>query len=109
MEKNRDRIQSEKDDMRFIKFWGGKKLIFTFAALIMLGVLIMIFNHISFIFRPLQVIFSTIIAPIILAVVFFHILNPLVTWLEKKDSIELLEQPLSLWPLFYYWPMDLFY
>lgn len=84
MEKNRDRIQSEKDDMRFIKFWGGKKLIFTFAALIMLGVLIMIFNHISFIFRPLQVVFSTIIAPIILAVVFFHILNPLVTWLEKK-------------------------
>ena len=84
MEKDQSKINSEKDDMRFIKFWGGKKLLFTFTALIMLGILIMIFNHISFIFRPLQVIFSTIIAPIILAVVFFYILNPLVSCFEKK-------------------------
>src|SRR5699024_3763099 len=72
------------DDWHYIEFWGGKKLLFSLLVFIMIGILIMIFNQISFIFKPLQVIFSTMIAPIILAVVFFNILNPLVSWMEKK-------------------------
>lgn len=71
-------------DQQFIRFWGGPKLIFSLAVFIMIGILIMIFNQISFIFQPLQVIFSTIVAPLILAIAFFYILNPVVTWLEKK-------------------------
>lgn len=79
----KDQIKKS-SDVPFIRFWGGRKLIFSLAVLIMLGILIMILNQVSFIFRPLQVIFSTIIAPVILAIVFFYILNPVVTWLEKK-------------------------
>lgn len=71
-------------DQRFIRFFGGRKLIFSLAILIMLGILVMIYNQISFIFIPLRVIFSTIVAPLILAIVFFYILNPLVTLLEKR-------------------------
>lgn len=71
-------------DQRFIRFFGGRKLIFSLAILIMLGILVMIYNQISFIFLPLRVIFSTIVAPVILAIVFFYILNPLVTFLEKR-------------------------
>lgn len=71
-------------DQRFIRFFGGRKLIFSLAILIMLGILVMIYNQISFIFIPLRVIFSTIVAPVILAIVFFYILNPLVTFLEKR-------------------------
>lgn len=71
-------------DQRFIRFFGGRKLIFSLAILIMLGILVMIYNQISFIFLPLRVIFSTIVAPLILAIVFFYILNPLVTFLEKR-------------------------
>ena len=81
MEKNQTK---KSNDLPFIRFWGGRKLLFSLVVLIMLGIIIMIFNQISFIFRPLQVIFSTIVAPLILAIVFFYILNPVVTWLEKK-------------------------
>ncbi|MGP6139063.1 MULTISPECIES: AI-2E family transporter [unclassified Jeotgalibaca] len=71
-------------DQRFIRFFGGNKLLFSLVVLIMLGILVMIYNQISFIFTPLRVIFSTIVAPVILAIVFFYILNPLVTFLEKR-------------------------
>lgn len=76
---------AQQDDARYIRFWGGRKLLFSLIVLILFGILVMLFNQISFIFRPLQVIFSTIVAPIILAVVFFYLLNPLVSWLEKKN------------------------
>lgn len=75
---------AQQDDARYIRFWGGRKLLFSLIVLILFSILVMLFNHISFIFRPLQVIFSTIVAPVILAVVFFYLLNPLVSWLEKK-------------------------
>ena len=85
MEENQKRQKApQDDDLRFIEFWGGKKIVFSLLVLIMIGILIMIFNQVSFIFRPLQVIFSTIVAPLVLAIIFFYVLNPLVTWLEKK-------------------------
>lgn len=84
MDQNPNKKRKTVDDWHYIEFWGGKKLLFSLLVFIMIGILIMIFNQISFIFKPLQVIFSTMIAPIILAVVFFNILNPLVSWMEKK-------------------------
>ncbi|MDE1549987.1 AI-2E family transporter [Jeotgalibaca caeni] len=83
-EKQKRQKAPQDDDLRFIEFWGGKKIVFSLLVLIMIGILIMIFNQVSFIFRPLQVIFSTIVAPLVLAIIFFYVLNPLVTWLEKK-------------------------
>lgn len=80
----REKTKFADSDQRFIRFLGGRKLIFSLTILIMLGILVMIYNQISFIFIPLRVIFSTILAPIILAIVFFYILNPLVTFLEKR-------------------------
>ena len=70
-------------DDHFINFWGGKKLVFTLIVLILIALLIMIFNQVSFIFQPLQVIFNTIVAPLILAVVFYHLLDPLISLMEK--------------------------
>lgn len=84
MQQNEKRKNSFGNDMRYINFWGGKNLLFTLLVLIMIGIVIMLFNQVSFIFRPLQVIFSTIVAPIILAVVFYYLLNPIVHWLEKR-------------------------
>lgn len=84
MQQNEKRKNPHREDMRYINFWGGKNLLFTLIVLIMLAILIMLFNQVSFIFRPLQVIFSTIFAPVILAVVFYYLLNPIVSWLEKK-------------------------
>ena len=72
--------------MRLINFLGGKNILFILSILILIGILIYTFNTISFIFKPLQVMFSSIIAPVILAIVFYYVLNPMVTFLEHRGT-----------------------
>ncbi|MCE4957140.1 AI-2E family transporter [Macrococcoides caseolyticum] len=69
---------------RFIRFLGGKNLIFSLVVLILIGLLIFVLNKVSFIFSPLIIIFRTVIGPIILAFVLFYLLNPIVDFLEKN-------------------------
>lgn len=70
-------------DNNFIKFLGGKNIVFVLAVLILIGITVLIYNKISFIFYPLIVVLSTITPPIILAFVAFYLLNPIVDLLEK--------------------------
>ena len=72
-----------KDKTRYRRFLGGNNLVFSLIVLILLGILIFLYNKIAFIFEPLIVILSTIIAPVILAIVTYYLFNPLVNWLEK--------------------------
>ncbi|TDM47690.1 AI-2E family transporter [Macrococcoides goetzii] len=71
-------------DNNFMRFLGGKNLIFSLCILILLGILIFVFSKISFIFEPLLIIFNTIIGPIILAFILFYLLNPIVDLLERN-------------------------
>ncbi|RAI82700.1 AI-2E family transporter [Macrococcoides goetzii] len=71
-------------DNNFMRFLGGKNLIFSLCILILLGILIFVFSKISFIFEPLLIIFNTIIGPIILAFILFYLLNPIVDFLERN-------------------------
>lgn len=70
-------------DSKYISFFGGKNLLFTLSVLIMFGALIFVYNQIAFVFEPLLIFFSTIIAPVILAVLTYFLFNPLIDWLEK--------------------------
>src|SRR5699024_4828905 len=68
---------------RFIQFIGGRNLLFGLVTLILLGLVILIYNRISFIFEPLFVVASTIVPPIIVAAIAYYLLNPIVNILEK--------------------------
>jgi len=68
---------------KFIRFIGGKNLAFSLMILILIGLTIIIFNKISFIFHPLIVILSTVLPPAILAFIAYYLLNPIVNLLEK--------------------------
>lgn len=70
-------------DRSFFQFFGGRKLLFTLTVLILTGILILILNHISFIFKPFIVIFNTVIGPVILAFILYYLLNPLVNIMER--------------------------
>lgn len=70
-------------DNRFIKFLGGKNLVFVLVLFILIGLMVFIYDKVSFIFNPLLVILSTITPPIILAFVAYYLLNPIVDVLEK--------------------------
>ncbi|WP_081755789.1 AI-2E family transporter [Paucisalibacillus sp. EB02] len=70
-------------DNRFIKFLGGKNIVFVLSVLILIGLMIFIYDQVSFVFNPVFVILSTITPPIILAFIAFYLLNPIVDLLEK--------------------------
>lgn len=72
-----------KEKTKFMNYLGGTNIFFTLLILIMLGIIIYIYNAISFIFEPLKVIFSTLVAPLILAFIFYYLLNPIVDWMER--------------------------
>lgn len=68
---------------RFMKFIGGRDLVYGLLLLIMIGITISIYHKISFIFQPFIIIISTVVPPIILAFVAYYLLNPVVNLLER--------------------------
>jgi predicted PurR-regulated permease PerM len=74
---------NKEHETRWIRFLGGRNLLFTLVALMLLGVVIFIFHQVGFIFAPIGIVFKTIIGPVILAMILYYLFNPLVNWLEK--------------------------
>lgn len=72
-----------KQPTRFIKFLGGRDLIFGLIITIALGIAIFIYSKITFIFHPLVVVLTTVAAPIILAFIAYYVMNPIVNLMEK--------------------------
>jgi len=72
-----------KSSSRFMKFIGGRDIFFGLFLLILIGITILIYNKISFVFHPFIVIFSTIAPPVILAFIAYYIMNPIVNLLER--------------------------
>ncbi|WP_188455963.1 AI-2E family transporter [Virgibacillus oceani] len=68
---------------RFMKFIGGRDLLFGLVILILIGIMIYIYDKIAFIFNPVIIIFSTIVPPVILAFIAYYLLNPIVHFLER--------------------------
>lgn len=68
---------------RFMKFIGGRDLVFGLIILILIGITIFIYHKVSFIFNPIVTIFSTLLPPIILAFIAYYLLNPVVNLLER--------------------------
>ncbi|BAK21641.1 AI-2E family transporter [Melissococcus plutonius] len=71
-----------KKETKWIQFLGGKGLIFTLVVFLLIGSTISIFQQISFIFHPLQIIFKIMINPVIFALILYYLFNPLVNYLE---------------------------
>lgn len=67
-----------------IHFLGGKNLIYILIVILLLGMSIFIFEKVSYIFKPIIVVFSTISAPLIVSLVMFYLLNPIVNIMERN-------------------------
>lgn len=68
---------------RYIKFLGGRNTFFTLILLLLIGLVIIIYEKISFIFVPLTVFLGNVILPIILAVIAYYLLRPILRLMEK--------------------------
>ena len=85
LEKNKKlkELEDSRED-KFLEFIGGKLILYILTIIILLGIAIYLYTEISYIFTPINAIVSSIIAPVILAYVFYYILNPLVNLFSKK-------------------------
>ena len=65
-----------------IRFLGGRSTLFVLISILLIGLIILLFNRISFIFYPITVFFSTVVLPVILATIAYYLLRPLLRLLE---------------------------
>jgi len=66
-----------------IRFLGGRSTLFVLVSILLIGLIVFIFNRISFIFYPITVFFSTVVLPVILATIAYYLLRPILRLLEK--------------------------
>lgn len=69
---------------RFKRFFLNNKFVLFLLVILLIGLNIMVFNKVSFVFWPLEVLLKTIVLPIILTGVVYYLLNPLVDLLERR-------------------------
>ena len=74
---------AETRKVNIIRFLGGKSTLFVLASILLIGLIIVVFKEVSFIFYPIKVFSSTVILPIILASIGYYLLRPILRLLEK--------------------------
>jgi len=81
----KNRLKLSFPETRFMKFLGGKDLVFALLILIFIGCAIFIFDQVSYIFKPFIIVFNTIVAPIIVSIILYYLFNPLVNLMERYN------------------------
>ena len=81
----KEKLRLSFPETRFMKFMGGKDLLFALIMLILIGIAIFIFDQVSYIFKPFIIVFNTIVAPIIVSIILYYLFNPLVNLMERYN------------------------
>ena len=58
--------------------------------MVLLGIVIFIFDKVSYVFEPFIIVFNTIVAPIILSLILFYLINPIINLMERYNIPRLL-------------------
>lgn len=82
-ELNEKKAESIYSQPRIIRFLGGKSSMFVLLSILLIGLIILVFHEVSFIFYPIKVFFSTVVLPIILATIAYYLLRPILRLLER--------------------------
>ncbi|MFP7171352.1 AI-2E family transporter [Terribacillus sp. 7520-G] len=69
---------------KFRKFFLNNKFVIAMLILFIIGLNILVYSKVSFIFTPVVVIVKTVILPIILTGIVYYLTVPIVNYLEKK-------------------------
>lgn len=68
---------------KFIRFLGGKNLLYLLIVLLFVGCIIFIYDKISFIFKPLQVLLEVVILPGVLGIILYYLFRPFVRLFDR--------------------------
>ncbi|WP_369823832.1 AI-2E family transporter [Sporosarcina sp. P34] len=70
-----------------VGFLGGQSTLFVLLCLLFIGLIILVFTQVSFIFYPIQVFFSTVVLPVVLATILYYLMRPILRFLEERLRI----------------------
>lgn len=76
----------EKDsffDTKFIRFLGGKNVLFMVILALLIGCTIFVYDKVAFVFHPLNVLLQVVILPGVLGIIAYYLLRPLLRLLMK--------------------------
>lgn len=68
----------------FKRFILNNRFVLFLLILLLIGLNILVFMQVSFIFTPIEVLIKTILLPIIMAAIVYYLLNPVVDFLNGK-------------------------
>ncbi|MGI8316405.1 AI-2E family transporter [Halobacillus mangrovi] len=71
------------DSAPLIRFFGGRKLLYILGILLIIGLNILVYTQVDFIFHPLVIFVETVALPIILSVVVYYLLRPIINLMES--------------------------
>ncbi len=66
-----------------VRFLGGRTSLFVLTIVLLIGLIIMVFSRVSFIFEPVLGFIGTVALPVILSIVGYYLLSPLVALLQR--------------------------
>lgn len=66
-----------------VRFLGGRTALFVLSIVLLIGLIIMVFSRVSFIFDPIIGFIGTVALPVILSIVGYYLLSPLVNVLQR--------------------------
>ncbi|GKV57508.1 AI-2E family transporter [Sporosarcina sp. NCCP-2222] len=82
-DQNKDQPSRQTGTHRIIAFLGGRSTLYVLGLLLLIGLIILVYSKVSFVFYPIKVFFSTVVLPIILATIAYYILRPILRLLER--------------------------
>lgn len=66
-----------------VRFLGGRTALFVLGIVLLIGLIIMVYSQVSFIFDPILGFIGTVALPVILSIVGYYLLSPLVNMLQR--------------------------
>ncbi|WP_431801801.1 AI-2E family transporter [Halobacillus andaensis] len=66
-----------------IRFFGGRNLLYILAILLFIGLNVLVYTQVSFIFHPIVIFLETIALPVLFTVVVYYLLRPFIVLLER--------------------------
>ncbi|MFC7321640.1 AI-2E family transporter [Halobacillus campisalis] len=66
-----------------IRFFGGRNLLYILAVILFVGINVLVYTQVSFIFHPIVIFIETAALPVIFTVVVYYLLSPFIRLLER--------------------------
>lgn len=73
---------------KFKKFFLNNKFVVSILIVLLVGLTLLVFSKVPFIFKPLSVLMHTVAAPLLLSGIAYYLLNPLVDRMERRSRIK---------------------